>query len=73
MTDERTGNWSRATATQRIDRIQKSMEVIYEANRKSNDERITIDQGIAIAQVEATLAGAEATLELLDVLERMDV
>ena len=53
----------RATATERIDRTQAAMEVLYEV-RHTKD--FTVDQGIAIAQVEATLAAAEATLELLD-------
>ena len=70
VTGERVGNWSRATATQRIDRTQKALEILSDHRHK---ESYTIDQAIAAAQVQATLAVAEATLELSDMLERMDV
>ncbi len=65
MTSHRRAAWHRASATQRIDRTQKALEILY-GNRDKQD--FSIDQAVAIAQVEATLAVAEATLELLDQL-----
>ena len=70
VTSHREAAWHRASATSRIDRTQNSMEVLYDAKEKMD---FTVDQAIAIAQVEATLAVAEATLELLDGLKRMDL
>ena len=63
MTSHRMAAWHRASATQRIDRTQKALEVLYGVRDKQD---FTVDQAVAIAQVEATLAVAEATLELLD-------
>ena len=63
MTSHRMASWHRASTTQRIDRTQKALEVLYDMRGK---HEFSVDQAIAIAQVEATLAVAEATLELLD-------
>ena len=61
---------SRLTATERVGRTQNALELLSGQRRR---ESYTIDQAIAVAQVQATLAVAEATLELLNGLERMDV
>ena len=63
MTSYRKAAWHRASATSRIDRTQKALEILYGVRDKQD---FSIDQAVAIAQVEATLAVAEATLELLD-------
>ena len=63
VTGYRKAAWHRASATSRIDRTQKALEVLYGVRHKQD---FTVDQAVAIAQVEATLAIAEATLELLD-------
>ncbi len=65
MTSHRMAAWHRASATSRIDRTQKALEILYGVRDKQD---FSIDQAVAIAQVEATLAVAESTLELLDQL-----
>ena len=54
---------SRPTAEERVDRIQKALEVLNAGKSVS----YTVDQAIAVAQVGATLAVAEAVLESSDV------
>ena len=54
---------SRPTAEERVDRIQKALEVLNAGKSVS----YTVDQAIAVAQVGATLAVAEAMLVSSDV------